>query len=75
VQAPGADVLPLVEALSEREREVLRLVAQGLSNNEIAARLVISAGTVKVHTNNIYAKLGVNSRTAAVARAQLLSIL
>jgi LuxR family transcriptional regulator, maltose regulon positive regulatory protein len=65
----------LVEPLSEREVAVLSLVAQGLSNKEIASRLVISPGTVKVHTNNIYAKLGVSSRMQAAARARLLGIL
>jgi LuxR family maltose regulon positive regulatory protein len=70
--SPGA---PLVEPLTGREIEILRLVALGLANSEIAARLVISPGTVKVHTNNIYAKLGVNNRARAVARARLLGIL
>ena len=49
--------------------EVLRLIADGLSNREIAERLVVSLSTVKGHTANIYGKLGVNSRTQAVARA------
>jgi LuxR family maltose regulon positive regulatory protein len=70
--APAADLL---EPLSAREREVLSLIAQGLSNREIAARLVISPSTVKGHTSNIYAKLQVHTRTQAVARAQALGIL
>jgi LuxR family maltose regulon positive regulatory protein len=65
----------LVEPLSPRELEVLRLLAQGLSNREIAERLVISLSTVKGHTSNIYGKLAVGSRTQAVARARALGIL
>jgi LuxR family maltose regulon positive regulatory protein len=65
----------LVEPLTGRELEILHLLAEGLSNSQIAARLVITPGTVKVHTNNLYAKLDVNSRTAAVARARSLGIL
>jgi LuxR family maltose regulon positive regulatory protein len=65
----------LVEPLSERELEVLGLVAEGLSNREIAARLLISLSTVKGHTANIYGKLGVHSRTQALARARDLGLL
>lgn len=60
----------LQEALSDREVEVLRLVAEGLSNQEIARRLVISRGTVKKHLEHIYAKLNVHCRTSAIARAR-----
>lgn len=70
---PAAD--PLVEPLSEREREVLRLIAKGLSNQELAAHLYLSLHTIKVHTRNIYSKLGVNSRTQAVARSRKLGLL
>ena len=66
---------PLVEPLSERELEVLRLIADGLSNAEIADKLVIAQGTVKRHINNIYGKLGVQSRTQAVARGRELNLL
>ena len=70
---PGSD--RLIEPLSERECEVLRMVAEGLSNNEIAARLYLSLSTVKFHTGNIYSKLGVKNRTEAVARARSLGLL
>jgi LuxR family maltose regulon positive regulatory protein len=65
----------LIEPLSERELEVLQHVAAGLTNREIAARLYLSLNTIKVHTRNIYGKLGVNSRTQAVARSRELGIL
>jgi LuxR family maltose regulon positive regulatory protein len=65
----------LVEPLSAREIEVLQLIAAGLSNREIADRLVIAPGTVKRHSNNIYGKLDVRSRTQAVARARDLGLL
>ena len=60
----------LVEPLSEREVEVLRLIANGLSNQEIAQALTISVGTVKTHLNDIYGKLDARSRTQALARAR-----
>jgi len=64
-----------IEPLSEREIEVLQLIAEGLTNKEIASRLFLSLNTVKVHTRNIYGKLGVNHRTQAVAQAQRLGLL
>ena len=65
----------LIEPLSEREIEVLQLIAEGLSNQEISSRLYLSLNTVKAHTRNIYGKLGVNNRTQAGARARALGIL
>lgn len=65
----------LVEPLSGREIEVLELVAQGLTNQEIGRGLVISLPTVKWHTGNIYGKLGVKNRTEAVAKARSLGVL
>jgi LuxR family maltose regulon positive regulatory protein len=61
--------------LSEREKEILTLIAEGLSNQQIAARLVISITTVKTHVGNIFNKLGVTSRTQALARADGLGLL
>jgi LuxR family maltose regulon positive regulatory protein len=65
----------LPEPLSERELEVLRLIAAGDSNREIAAKLVISLGAVKKHLNNIFGKLEAGNRTQAVARARELGLL
>ncbi|MGE5542631.1 MAG: helix-turn-helix transcriptional regulator [Bacillota bacterium] len=66
---------PLVEPLSEREVEVLRLIAAGLSNGEIAGRLEMSVNTVKTHVKNIYGKLQANRRVQVVARAKAAGIL
>jgi len=66
---------PLIEPLSERELEVLRLLQGDLGGPEIARELVVSLNTVRTHTKNIYAKLGVNSRRAAVRRAAELELL
>ena len=65
----------LFEPLSERELEVLQLIAEGLSNKEIATRLYLSLHTVKVHARNIFGKLGVKNRTQAVAKGRALGIL
>jgi DNA-binding NarL/FixJ family response regulator len=62
-------------ALSPREEEVLGLVAEGLSNAEIAQRLWVEASTVKTHLERVYAKLGVTGRVKAVARARELGLL
>jgi non-specific serine/threonine protein kinase len=65
----------LSPSLNERELEVLRLIADGLSNQEIAERLVIALSTVKWHINNLFGKLGVRSRTQAVAQAREMGLL
>ncbi len=76
-QSPAtADViLILVEPLSRRELDVLRLIGEGCSNQDIAGRLVLSLHTVKKHVSNIFSKLGVKSRTQAIARARELKLL
>jgi len=65
----------LIEPLSERELEVLQLIAQGLTNQEVASRLYLSLNTVKAHSRNIYGKLDVHSRVQAVAKARTLGLL
>jgi LuxR family maltose regulon positive regulatory protein len=65
----------LPEPLTPREGEVLALIADGLTNPEIAARLFVTVGTVKSYVNGIFAKLGAVSRTQAVARARTLGLL
>ncbi len=65
----------LVEPLSEREIEVLRLLVAGLSNREIAGKLVISLGTAKTHIHNIYGKLGTRNRPETINRARELELL
>jgi LuxR family transcriptional regulator, maltose regulon positive regulatory protein len=65
----------LAEPLSERELDVLRLIAEGHSNQAIADRLIVAVSTVKKHVNNIYGKLDVQSRTQALLRARELHLL
>ncbi len=69
------EALPLAEPLTERELEVLRLVAEGLANKAIAARLSVSEHTVKFHLNAVLRKLGAQSRTDAVVRATRLGLI
>ena len=73
--APTTPVGALPEALTTREHEVLRLLAEGLTNAEIAERLFIGRGTVKTHVNRLLGKLGAGNRTQAIARARALHLL
>ena len=74
-EVPPKKVDGLAEPLSERELEVLALIAGGLSNQEIAQKLFISLNTVRTHTKNINSKLNVHSRTQAAARAKELGLI
>ena len=73
--ADSAQPVSEVDPLSPRELELLRLVAQGLSNQEIGERLFLALDTVKGHNRRIYAKLQVQRRTEAVARARALGLI
>lgn len=70
-----SDQSSLIEPLSERELEVLKQLAAGCTNRDVAERLFLSINTVKAHTRNIYGKLDVNNRTQAVAQARQLGLL
>ena len=75
LSSPAGDATRgLVEPLTPRELDVLALLAQGLTNKEIAQRLVITHGTVRQHAYNLYQKLQVNSRQQAVTKAADLGI-
>jgi LuxR family maltose regulon positive regulatory protein len=73
----SADPQPgeLVDPLTPRELEIMRLISEGYSNPEISRELVVSLNTIKKHTSNIYGKLGVRSRTQAIVRAQQMDLL
>jgi DNA-binding NarL/FixJ family response regulator len=72
-QAPAAPA-PLAEPLSERELQVLRMMAGGATNKEIAARLFITPGTARNHVTSILGKLGVSDRTQAALKAREMGI-
>jgi LuxR family maltose regulon positive regulatory protein len=74
-EGPMPITQPLIETLSERELEVLRLLGTDLTGPEIARSLIVSLNTLRTHTKNIYTKIGVNSRRAAVRRAEELDLL
>ena len=71
MRRPIATAPALVEPLSERELEILRLMAAGMTNQQIADRLYVVVGTVKVHNHHIFGKLGVSNRVQALARREL----
>ncbi len=74
-QQSGSNSQPLIESLTDRELDVLRELAAGKSNRQIAEELYVSVGTVKTHARHIYEKLTVKNRTHAVARARELGII
>jgi LuxR family maltose regulon positive regulatory protein len=65
----------LSEPLTEREQEVLQLLASGKSNRQISSELFVSVGTIKTHVNHLYRKLDAHSRTQAIARARELDLI
>ena len=71
----GVTIQPLIDPLTRREVEILQLIGAGLSNPEIAKRLIIATGTVARHTNNIFGKLDVRNRTEATLRARRLGLI
>jgi ATP/maltotriose-dependent transcriptional regulator MalT len=73
--APHVASTWLEDPLSERELEVLTLLATGKTNSEVAGDLFVSVGTVKSHTGNIYRKLGARNRAGALARARELGLI
>ncbi len=75
IHQPSASASVWIEPLSDRELEVLQLIADGLSRQEIATKLVLSLNTVKTHLRNIYSKLGVNNQMQAVGKARTLGLL
>ena len=72
---PGPHGTGLIEPLTERELDVLRLLAAGHSNADMAAELFVEQSTVKTHLIHLYRKLGAHSRTQTVARARALGLL
>jgi ATP/maltotriose-dependent transcriptional regulator MalT len=74
-QLPPAPDVDFLDPLTERELEVLHLLAQGLTNREIAGRLTVVLGTVKAHNHHIFSKLGASNRVQALARARQLGLI
>jgi ATP/maltotriose-dependent transcriptional regulator MalT len=75
IQSSTSSPQPLIDPLTERELEILALIAAGLINKEIAEQLVISLNTVLYHNKNIYSKLGVRKRALAIAKARELNLI
>ena len=73
--AQGGEAQPEALTLTARERQILRLMAAGLSNRDMATELVIAEATLKRHVSNLYGKLDAHSRTQALARAAALRLL
>ena len=73
-RSSGSTARALVEPLTERERDILRLLVTGASNQEIAKKLWVATGTVKWYVHQILGKLGVRNRTEAVAKANSLTL-